>query len=291
MAKQKLGSPAFIIAVLILVLNDWYFKQTFHNGLTGKLSDFAGLFAFPFLLSALFPRKATDIYIFTFFFFLAWKSPLTQPIIDTLNLYGLSTYRVIDYSDYWALMVLPLSFWAFNTSKPHRIKPALLNVIVLFSAISFVATSRPPGHDVRFDDINKIYSFNFSKRELITKLNKIQMSYVNDMNKYISNNGNLAGGDQIKFDERTGYYIYSNSKIANKTDTIAQIIDPAKIKEADTVFIKTELARISISGDEATSRVKLLSLTYYVKNSEKGDHQQKAIEAFDWLIIKKLKDK
>jgi hypothetical protein len=69
MAKHKLGSPVFITAVLLLIANDWYFKQTFHNGLTGKLSDFAGLFAFPFLLSALFPRKIKLVYFVTLYAF------------------------------------------------------------------------------------------------------------------------------------------------------------------------------------------------------------------------------
>jgi len=59
---QKLGNPGFIIAVLLLVLNDWYLKETCPNVLTGKLSDFAGLFAFPFLLSALFPRRTVTVY-------------------------------------------------------------------------------------------------------------------------------------------------------------------------------------------------------------------------------------
>lgn len=41
-------------AVLLLVVNDHWAKEAFHNGLTGKLSDLAGLLFFPLLLQALF---------------------------------------------------------------------------------------------------------------------------------------------------------------------------------------------------------------------------------------------
>lgn len=50
---KKLGNPVFLIALFILILNDWVLKHTFNNTLTGKLSDFAGLFAFAFFLGIL----------------------------------------------------------------------------------------------------------------------------------------------------------------------------------------------------------------------------------------------
>ena len=39
-----LGSPGFLVGLLLLLSNDFVFKEQFHNGFTGKLSDFAGLF-------------------------------------------------------------------------------------------------------------------------------------------------------------------------------------------------------------------------------------------------------
>ena len=58
---NKIGNPVFIISVLILITNDFYLKAAFHNDLTGKLSDFAGLFAFPFLFSALLYKNKNKI--------------------------------------------------------------------------------------------------------------------------------------------------------------------------------------------------------------------------------------
>ena len=46
--------PVPMTAVLLLALNDHFLKSHFHSFVTGKLSDFAGLFFFPLFLSALF---------------------------------------------------------------------------------------------------------------------------------------------------------------------------------------------------------------------------------------------
>ena len=44
-------SPGFIIATVLLVVNDFFLKPVYHNWLTGKLSDFAGLFMFSLFLT------------------------------------------------------------------------------------------------------------------------------------------------------------------------------------------------------------------------------------------------
>jgi len=61
LALAALGHPASLGAVALLLLNDHVLKQAFPSILTGKLSDFAGLFFFPFLLAVsvgLFGRRA-----------------------------------------------------------------------------------------------------------------------------------------------------------------------------------------------------------------------------------------
>lgn len=295
MTKQKLGNPAFIIAVLLLVLNDWYLKQTYHNWFTGKISDFAGLFALPFLLSALFPRKTISIYIVMAVVFVIWKSPLAQPFIDALNSYGLPTQRTVDFSDYISLFILPVSYYSIKLSPVYNLRPAFLNVVVALSILSFIATTRPKGRDVRFYNINKTYVFNFSKRELVSRLNALQMEYVKDINKYLSgryylNNGKL-NTQKVLFDEHSGFYFYKDDYVTGKIDTVAQIINIDKVKDTDTIFIKTELTRINISGTDNASKLKLIGLTYYVANSEKGDHQQKAVNSFERFIIKRIKSK
>jgi hypothetical protein len=45
--------PVALAAVILLVVNDWLLKPRFHDALTGKLSDIAGLAFAPVLLSAM----------------------------------------------------------------------------------------------------------------------------------------------------------------------------------------------------------------------------------------------
>jgi hypothetical protein len=44
--------PVALLAVVVLVVNDWVLKPRFHGAITGKLSDVAGLVFAPVLLSA-----------------------------------------------------------------------------------------------------------------------------------------------------------------------------------------------------------------------------------------------
>ena len=44
--------PVALLAVVVLVVNDWVLKPRFHDAVTGKLSDVAGLVFAPVLLSA-----------------------------------------------------------------------------------------------------------------------------------------------------------------------------------------------------------------------------------------------
>jgi hypothetical protein len=48
-----LRSPLLLLAVGVLLLNDFVLKVAFHNWLTGKLSDVAGLAAFTIFCGAL----------------------------------------------------------------------------------------------------------------------------------------------------------------------------------------------------------------------------------------------
>src|SRR3954468_16878303 len=92
------NSPAYLASVLLLFLNDFSFKQAWPCWFTGKLSDFAGLFAFSVFTLVIWPARANAIGVALAFAF--WKSPLAQPLNDTWN--ALVPYlisRVVDYTD------------------------------------------------------------------------------------------------------------------------------------------------------------------------------------------------
>jgi hypothetical protein len=64
--SERLDAPEFfsvwpLIAVAVLAVNDAVLKATFHNVVTGKLSDFAGCFFLPLYVSALLKMLAPTL--------------------------------------------------------------------------------------------------------------------------------------------------------------------------------------------------------------------------------------
>ena len=157
---KLLTSLWFIIGLTILLLNDFILKGFYGNWLTGKLSDFAGLFIFPLFWTVIFPKHKNKIFLFTAVFFIFWKSPYSQNFINVWNNFiFLEIARVVDYSDLIALFVLPFAY--IYELKKESLKSIQLNPAIPFvlSIFSFMATSLP------FNEIEseKEYLFEFSK--------------------------------------------------------------------------------------------------------------------------------
>jgi len=106
-SRALLTSPAFIIALGVLVVNDWVLKPEFGNWVTGKLSDFAGVLALPLLWCAFFPARRNAGFLATAVAFILWKSPVVDPVLGAWNGLGMwQLHRVVDYTDYIALVAL-----------------------------------------------------------------------------------------------------------------------------------------------------------------------------------------
>lgn len=103
--------PLFIGSLAILLLNDGWGKYAFPGLVTGKLSDFAGLIVLPVFCRVLFPSLSKKHLLFAVaLFFIWWKSPLSQPLIEIANRFSpWPLGRVVDFSDLVALCVLPLA--------------------------------------------------------------------------------------------------------------------------------------------------------------------------------------
>ncbi|MFB9077989.1 hypothetical protein ACFFLS_04885 [Flavobacterium procerum] len=135
---SRLGQPVFIFSLIILVLNDWLLKSIFHNFITGKLSDFTGLFAFPFFWSVLFPKRIKEIHLGTLLFFIFWKSPLSETFVHFIG-----ASRIVDFSDNMALISIFISFQILKKeSYVLKLHPFFLQLIVLLSCFSFIATTQ-----------------------------------------------------------------------------------------------------------------------------------------------------
>lgn len=161
--RRLLSSPGFLTGLALLLANDWLFKPVFHNALTGKLSDFAGLFIFPLFWTALFPRRKTLIFSATAVFFVFWKMPLSQSWLDVWKNTGLwPLARVADAGDLWALCVLPMS-WLYSRRAKPTVLPAPLPLAV--AVFAFAATSF-----YTVETYNKQYVLDFSKNTLRERL-------------------------------------------------------------------------------------------------------------------------
>lgn len=182
-AANKTGHPLFIICVFILILNDWYLKPVFHNTLTGKLSDFAGLFALPYLLSSMLPKHTLKIHVWTGLLFIVWKSEFAEPLIAFANSLRIPVSRTIDFTDNIALISLLFSYYILKSSFALNIKPILHKALVAASCLAFAATSMPPREDRTFTQIDKVYTFDISKRELVSRLNMVQVKQIHKINK------------------------------------------------------------------------------------------------------------
>jgi hypothetical protein len=134
--RALLLHPVCLTSVILLLVNDHYWKYEYHNVVTGKLSDITGLIVFPLFLSALFPKYRLHSFIFSALVFIWWKSPWATPAINWMNANtGWSVGRVIDPTDLLALFVLPLA-WRIKAREhvSYRL-PLFRNLAITLSAV------------------------------------------------------------------------------------------------------------------------------------------------------------
>jgi hypothetical protein len=136
----------------LLIVNDHYLKEAYGNWLTGKLSDFAGLFAFAVVAQVAWRRLASVRWsafpggvLLAGLFFSWFKSPLSGVALEAVNaLSGRSFGRVIDYSDLAALVVLLPAMWLVKKRLESKVRvlPEWSLVVTLpVALLAFVATS------------------------------------------------------------------------------------------------------------------------------------------------------
>lgn len=185
--------PIFLVSLTLLLLNDFYWKYTHHNWLTGKLSDVAGLVVLPVFLRAFFPKYKKGILLFTVLFFTWWKSSLSASSIIFLNqTLSLRVIRVVDYTDFLALPFL----WIAGSIKPpaYSIKAPVQACLRLASAgaafIALCATSVPYREGMRYgireNEIGFYEQFNSSKtkEELLQHLRDKNMLVYEEKIRY-----------------------------------------------------------------------------------------------------------
>lgn len=149
-------SPWFLCALGVLLLNDHLLKVIYGNWLTGKLSDFAGLYMVGLLLFAWKPRAKHITSWLLAVFFLAWKSPLADLPIALFNTFmPYSIVRTIDYTDLLACIMIPVAArhkmldQAKSINLSNLIKPVVMGLTVF--AIMATSRARPDSTHFSFE--------------------------------------------------------------------------------------------------------------------------------------------
>lgn len=100
----------FVLSVGLLLVNDLFLKAAYPGLVTGKLSDFAGLFMVALPLLAIFPSRKLLVCVLLAALFAWWKSGLSSFFIAWVQASGLPRFgRTVDLSDLFALPVLLLA--------------------------------------------------------------------------------------------------------------------------------------------------------------------------------------
>ncbi|MFB6341179.1 hypothetical protein ACE1ET_05635 [Saccharicrinis sp. FJH62] len=261
-----------MIGLFTLLLNDFYLKTIFGNWLTGKLSDLSGLFIFPLFLSVLFPKQNKTPFLLTGFIFILWKLPVADFLFSFFRDFGIPIGRTVDYTDFLALVMLPLAYYYMNSPyKSLKINPGLLAVISLFA---FCATTISRKEKIKYSGINKIYHFDFSRQLLIQRLNSLSAKKIYRAPEIMA----------IHYNSEEDLFI-------SKTfgDTVAVFLDEQQIKNNDTIHYATKMADFIIDGNDSTSTLKFLSIYRSTPYYSEKDYRKKVIKVFERRVIKKIK--
>lgn len=173
---ELLASPVLMTAVAVLVVNDRVLKPAFHNALTGKLSDVAGVAAFALFWAALLPRRRLHAFVMTAAGFALWKSPASQPLIDAWNGMGWGTIgRVVDWTDLLALAVLPILYrYHPKPIAMPRLRRVLGPAVALACVLAFGATSRSY---LDTHPVDAQYAFDLPPDSLLQRMYDLRAGY------------------------------------------------------------------------------------------------------------------
>ena len=147
--------PRFLLALVVLVVNDHWAKGVFGNVITGKLSDFAGLIVFPVVLATIAQAILGSV------------APVTERILFRIRLVAVAASGML----LTAIKVSPEAarivedVLAFITRHPHQIivdPTALIGLFALVPAWLILGNPRPVNYSWRWRRIVRAGAFTFA---------------------------------------------------------------------------------------------------------------------------------
>ena len=251
--KEKLKSInniPFLVCLGILLLNDFYLKAEYHNWITGKLSDFSGLFIFVSFWAAIFPSKKQIVYFSTALLFIIWKSPFSQSFIDLFSHHLYPIYRVVDLTDLISLVILPVAYhYKQEDFSRLKLNPIILGVLTIFS---FCATSVPqpsqkfkqPQYLLFKDEIKDIEDSKYPSIYQVYKLDSLVIVNIKELR--IEKRAALEDEyhkTQIleDLDLRFLRYLKNSYRLQGELDDYKELLDSLIVNESTSIILKMDL--------------------------------------------------
>ena len=257
--SNYIGNSLYIFSLIILLANDFYFKATYPNIVTGKLSDFSGLVVFYGFVCFLFgPNKKIVWGIALSFIY--WKSGFSQTLIDLFNdMAPFRISRVIDYSDLIALVVLPIYQRYLQIHRRWEGSKAVILIVLPITVFGISATSVvDPIIAERYDKY--VSRYDYSDSEMIYKVNLPLESLISRFRAY-----NYTVSDSYYIQPWDGT-VYSFTPLDRCTRHAVLQEKGIKNRKFDTVQV--QLKEI---GSETEIRLYSLTLCYELKPLEQAE--------------------
>jgi hypothetical protein len=181
--------PAFVVCLIVLVINDHVLKAAIPSWLTGKLSDFAGLFVFAVLTASILrtwvttERRLVIHHLTVSLAFVVWKIGPIEGILASTNrltspwIIG----RTVDVTDLLALSVLLFSHKLLQSALSERASPSFIStfsrlktaLIMVIASLATVATSMPRVYQIAEE--RSLGTGQYSEAELLYKAESIMI--------------------------------------------------------------------------------------------------------------------
>jgi hypothetical protein len=123
--------PLALLAVVVLVVNDWVLKRVMPGALTGKLSDIAGLVFAPLALSSLVglvtrrrPSRARILACITAVGGVFGATKLFPAVAHAVASVGFHAHIVADPTDLFCLPALAVAYWISASDARAAASPA-----------------------------------------------------------------------------------------------------------------------------------------------------------------------
>lgn len=265
--KYLILNYIFIACVVVLFLNDSFFKDTFSNWFTGKLSDIVGIIILPLILTYIFPKlKIHSIWI-SALLFIFWKSSYSEKAIEIYNQFTfIPITRIVDYSDILVIIFLPVSYYLIKKiNRLHFLKIQKVNPAFILFPTGFVlmATAPPPSFAYTYSRGNLHcgkcnITVPMSQKEIVDRLKENQIIF-----DTIYPMSESKAYDKYSYLKDDSIHFYTINRFIIDKDTLKNVdFAMRSIGDNKTLFYFNGL---QTSDDISTTRLFLKARKYYKK--------------------------